>query len=119
MLITPRILLKEDKPKGLLLVTNMLIDLLQSIQPFFHYRNVYISRYKFSLSGRVSVCLNPITVKTAEPTRPKFCVGPYMAPGKVHGQSDFKYVILKYFYLKLFNFVKFRKCSKIFFEIRK
>ena len=35
-----------------------------------------------------------------------------MAPGKVYGQSDFKYVILKYFYHKLFNFVKFGKCGK-------
>ena len=43
----------------------------------------------------------------AEPIRPKFCVGPHVAPGKVYGQSDFNYVILKYFYLKLFNFVKF------------
>jgi len=39
-------------------------------------------------------------------------VGPHVAPGKVYGQSDFKYVILKYFYLKLFNFVKFLKCAK-------
>jgi len=51
--------------------------------------------------------LYPINVNTAKPIRPKFCVGPYMAPGKVYGQSDFDYVILKYFYLKLFNFVKF------------
>ena len=31
----------------------------------------------------------------------------YIYIGKVYGQSDFKYVILKYFYLKFFNFVKF------------
>jgi len=40
---------------------------------------------------------------------PKFCVGPHVAPRKVYGQSDFKYVILKKFYLKLFNFVKILK----------
>jgi len=34
-------------------------------------------------------------------------VGPHVAPGKVYGQSDFKYVI----FLKLFNFVKFLKCA--------
>ena len=55
----------------------------------------------------MSVCLYPINVKTAEPIRSKFCVGPQVAPRKVHGKSDFKYVILKYFYLKLFNFAKF------------
>ena len=48
------------------------------------------------------VCLYPINVKTAEPIGPKFFVGPHVALGKVYGQSDFKYVILKYFYLKLF-----------------
>ena len=31
----------------------------------------------------------------AEPIKPKFCVGPHVAPGKVYGQLDFKYVILK------------------------
>ena len=46
-------------------------------------------------------------VKTAESIRPKFCVGPHVAVEKVYGQSGFKYIILKYFYLKLFNFVKF------------
>ena len=50
--------------------------------------------------------------------RPYFCVGPHVAPGKVFGQSDYKYVILKYFYLKLFNFVKFLKCTKKCYEIR-
>ena len=63
----------------------------------------------------MSVCLYPINVKTAEPIRPKFCVGPRVAPGSVYGQSDFKYVILKYFYPKIFNFVKFLKMrEKIF-----
>ena len=55
--------------------------------------------YKFSLSGCLLwclfVCLYPIKIKTAEPIRPEFCVGPSMAPGKVFGQLDFKYVILK------------------------
>ena len=49
----------------------------------------------------VSVCLYPINVKTAEP------IGPHVAPGKFYGLSDFNNVILKYFYLKLFNSVKF------------
>ena len=47
------------------------------------------SIFKFGLS----VCLCPINVKTAEPIRPKFSVGPHVAPEKVYGQSDFKYVI--------------------------
>ena len=33
------------------------------------------------------------------------CGTSYVAPGKVYGKSDFKYVILKYFYLKLFNLI--------------
>jgi len=41
-----------------------------------------------------------------------------VAPGKVYGQSDFKYVILKYFYHKLFNFVKFGKCGKILWNLQ-
>ena len=32
----------------------------------------------------VSVCLYPINVKTAEPIRSKFCVGPHVAPGQVY-----------------------------------
>ena len=48
-------------------------------------------------------CLDPVQDKTAEPIGPKFCVGSHVAPGKVNGQSNFKYVILKYFYLKLFK----------------
>ena len=39
------------------------------------------------------VGLYPINVKTAVPIRHKLCVGPHVAPGKVYGQSDFKYVI--------------------------
>ena len=35
-----------------------------------------------------------------------------MEPGKVYGYFDFEYVIFKYFYLRLFNFVKFSKCAK-------
>jgi len=69
--------------------------------------------YRFSLSvclfGCLSVSLCPLNVKTAEPIRPKFCMGPHVAPGKVYGPSDFKYVILKYIYFKLFNLVKFWK----------
>ena len=48
-----------------------------------------------------------MNVKTAEPIRPKFCVGPHVAPEKVYSQSDFKY--LKKFYLKIFNFCKYAK----------
>jgi len=33
------------------------------------------------------VCLYPINVKTAEPIRPKFCVGPHVVPGKVYEWS--------------------------------
>ena len=38
----------------------------------------------------VSVCLYPINVKTAEPVRARFCVGPHVAPGKVYEWSKFK-----------------------------
>ena len=38
--------------------------------------------------------------------------------GKVYGQSDFKYVILKYFYLKLNNLVKFWKWAKNYYEYK-
>ena len=56
----------------------------------------------------LSACfLYPINIKLAEPIRPKFGVGPHAAPWKVNGHSEFKYVILKYFYFKLFNYVKF------------
>jgi len=47
----------------------------------------------------LSVCLYPINVKRAESMRPKFFVGPHVAPGKVYSQSDFRYVILKYYIL--------------------
>ena len=61
----------------------------------------------------LSVCLYSINVKTADTIMPKFCEGPHVTPRKVYGQSDFKYVILKYFYLKLFNFVKIKMRVKI------
>ena len=38
----------------------------------------------------VSVCLYPINVKTAEPIRSKFCVGPHVAPGQVYEWSKFQ-----------------------------
>ena len=87
------------------------------VTKFWKFTNLYINLA--CLSVCLGVCLYPINVKTAEPIRPKFCVGPNMALRKVHGQSNFIYVILKYFYLKLFNFVKFWKCAKKFYEIRK
>ena len=43
-------------------------------------------------------CLNPINVKTAEPIRPKFCVGPHVAPGKVYDRSKFQKFVFKSFY---------------------
>ena len=87
------------------------------------YIYVYLYINLACLSGSVlwclSVCLYPINVKTAEPIRPKFCVGPHVASGKVYGQSEFKYVILKYLILNLvckINFVKFWKCAKKYHE---
>ena len=38
----------------------------------------------------LSVCLHPINVKTAEPIGPKFCVGPYMTPGKFYERSKYQ-----------------------------
>ena len=42
------------------------------------------SIHKFSLSGCLFVCFYPINVKTAEPIKPKFCVGPHVTPKKVY-----------------------------------
>ena len=45
---------------------------------------IYLYIYVYTLLVWVSVCLYPINVKTAEPIRPKFCVGPRMTTGKVN-----------------------------------
>ena len=80
-----------------------------------HQRLIMVSIYKYSLS----VCLYPINVKTAEPIRPKFCVGPQLAPGKVYQLSKFLKFAIKSFYI-LYNVVYFcfilfkeRRCSQI------
>ena len=52
------------------------------------------------LYTNLTVCLYPINVKTAKPIRPKLW------------PSDVKYIIMKYFYLKLFYFVKFENERK-------
>ena len=46
--------------------------------------------YILCLSVWMSVCLYPINVKTAEPIRPKFFVGPHMTPGLVYEWSKFQ-----------------------------
>ena len=42
--------------------------------------NILQSIYKYTLLVCLSVYLCPINVKTAEPIRSKFCVGPHMTP---------------------------------------
>ena len=43
--------------------------------------------FLYSLFVCLSVCLYPINVKTADPIGSKFCVGPYMTPGKFYAVS--------------------------------
>ena len=72
----------------------------------------------------LSVCLYPINVKTAEPIRPKFCLGLYVALGKVYeNDQNLKNLCLKLFYSEIlwnpqtfFVFVLYctkRRCSQI------
>ena len=70
-----------------------------------------ISIYKFVLSVCLSVCLNPINVKTAEPIRLKFFVGHHVTPGKVYGWSNFQ----KFASIKI-RFLKILKIHNFFFE---
>ena len=51
----------------------------------FHVLNLLLVEHIYLL-----VCSYPINVKTSEPIGPKFCVGPYMNPGKVYGWSKLK-----------------------------
>ena len=43
----------------------------------------------------LSVCLYPVNVKTTNPIRLKFCLGPHMTLGKVYGTSKLKEQILR------------------------
>ena len=62
------------------------------------------SIYKFNLSVSLFVCLFVSNKRQNGWTdEAQILCGTHVAPGKVYGQSDFKYVILKYFYPKLFN----------------
>ena len=60
----------------------------------FSYLNLY--------TVCLGVCLYPINVKTAEPIRPNFVVGPRVTPGKVYGLSNFKkFASIKILFLKI------------------
>ena len=58
------------------------------VTKFWKFTNLYINLA--CLSVCLGVCLYPINVKTAEPIRPKFCVGPHVSPGKVYEWSKFQ-----------------------------
>ena len=45
-----------------------------------------------------------MNVKTAKPIRPKFCVGPQMAPGRVLNDKIFKYLSPSKFFVKIRDF---------------
>ena len=60
-----------------------------SICKVFKIQSIYLS-LSVCLSVCLFVCLYPINVKTAEPIRPKFCVGPQVVPGKISGQCNLK-----------------------------
>ena len=68
--------------------------------------------YKFSLSFYLFVCVLSNKCKNGWTDQIQILCG-------TSGQSDFKYVSLKYVYLKLYDFVKFWKCAKKYYEIRK
>ena len=88
---------------------------------FSHHINSYIKHPVYCINRQhlysiiyiyfacLSVYLHPINVKTAESIGLKFCVGPYVTPGKRYGWSKFK----KFAYIKI-RFLKFLK-STIFF----
>ena len=75
-------------------------------------KSIYI--YFACLFVCLAVCLYPMNVKTAELIGPKFCVGPYVTPGKVMKDKNVKNLCLKVFY-----FVKFWKCAKIFCTVQR
>ena len=49
----------------------------------------------------LSVILNKINVKTAEPIGPKFCMGPYMTPRKVCRGTKLQKLVFKSFWFLL------------------
>ena len=77
------------------------------------------SIYIYTLLVCLFVCSYPINVKTAEPIGPKFCVGPYMTPGKVYGKIKISKIIqqnsifIKFWKLPNF-FIKFANFLSLF-----
>ena len=49
-------------------------------------------RPKSLVDINLSVCLYPINVKTAEPIKPKLCVGPQWSQGRFMNDQNFKYL---------------------------
>ena len=65
--------------------------------------------YSFLLDINLACLFYPINVKTAKPIKPKFCVGPHMAPGRVlndHNSTKF-FVKIRDF------FVLFKRCTHV------
>ena len=74
--------------------SNIYVDLRNE----FLMPNLYINLA--CLSVCLFVCLYPINVKTAEPIRPKFCVGPLWSQGRFINDQNFKNLCLKVFYFE-------------------
>ena len=68
-------------------------------------KSIYI--YFACLFVCLAVCLYPMNVKTAELIGPKFCVGPYVTPGKVYEWTKFQKFVFKSFLF--FEILKMRE----------
>ena len=79
-------------------------------EPFYRYIiYLYIYLFIYTLLVSLFVWLSVCIQKTSKRLNQS---GPNFVWDLTWPQSDFKYAILKYFYLKLFNFVKFWKWPK-------
>ena len=65
---------------GLILAFKSGLILLGSSRLFFGTPEIHL----YMNLACLFVCLYPINVETAEPIRPKFCVGPHVFPRKVY-----------------------------------
>ena len=95
-----------------------LYDLEAPLVLIVHPSMIYLqSKYKFSLSGCLFVCLYvclvPINLMTAEPIRPKFCVEPHVVPGKAYEWSKFQ-IFASHQNLIFITFLKILKSTKFF-----
>ena len=106
-----------------------------SLKPFLGSLNMFMWKLSLNFLGFYiyiinlacqSVCLFVClfvwiqkTSKRQNQSGPNFVLDLTWSQGRFTANQFFKYVMIKYFYLKLFNFVKFWKCAKKYYEIRK